>query len=106
MEDQLERFLVLTFLRRYITYCARRRRFAAMNGAARLLFAEVIAMAKASPVKLSTLPIICGAMPAHDPRAHRAPSARQREMPALRPADQTDARVRRCDSGAQVGRRP
>ena len=34
--DQLERFLVLLFLRRYVTYCARRRRFAAMNGAARL----------------------------------------------------------------------
>ena len=34
--DQLERFLVLVFLRRYVTYCARRRRYAAMNGAARL----------------------------------------------------------------------
>lgn len=34
--DDLERFLVLVFLRRYVTYCARRRRFAAMNGAARL----------------------------------------------------------------------
>jgi hypothetical protein len=34
--DQLERFLVLVFLRRYVTYCARRRRFAAMN--ARLNF--------------------------------------------------------------------
>jgi len=31
-----ERFLLLLFLRRYVTYCARRRRFAAMNGAARL----------------------------------------------------------------------
>src|SRR5438046_1329740 len=37
IEDQLERFLVLLFLRRYVTYCARRRRFAQMNGAARLL---------------------------------------------------------------------
>jgi hypothetical protein len=36
IDDELERFLVLVFLRRYITYCARRRRFAAMNGAARL----------------------------------------------------------------------
>jgi hypothetical protein len=33
----LERFLVLVFLRRYVTYCARRRRFAAVNGAARLV---------------------------------------------------------------------
>ena len=32
----LERVLLLVFLRRYVTYCARRRRFAAMNGAARL----------------------------------------------------------------------
>jgi hypothetical protein len=36
IEDQLERFLVLLFLRRYVTYCARRRRFAQMEGAARL----------------------------------------------------------------------
>src|SRR5205823_8556290 len=36
IEDQLERFLVLLFLRLYITYCARRRRFAQMEGAARL----------------------------------------------------------------------
>jgi hypothetical protein len=36
IEDQLERFLVLVFLRRYVTYCARRRRFAQMEGAARL----------------------------------------------------------------------
>lgn len=34
--DGLERFLLLVFLRRYVAYCARRRRFAAMNGAARL----------------------------------------------------------------------
>jgi hypothetical protein len=38
--DGLERFLLLVFLRRYVTYCARHRRFAAMNGAARL-YAEV-----------------------------------------------------------------
>ena len=36
IEDVLERFLVLLFLRRYVTWCARTRRFAAMNGAARL----------------------------------------------------------------------
>jgi hypothetical protein len=36
IDDQLERFLVLLFLRRYVTYCARRGRFAAMNGAAML----------------------------------------------------------------------
>ena len=36
VEDQLERFLVLLFLRRYVTYCARRRRYAQMEGAARL----------------------------------------------------------------------
>ena len=38
--DGLERFLLLVFLLRYVTYCARRGRYAAMNGAARL-FAEV-----------------------------------------------------------------
>jgi hypothetical protein len=38
--DAAEVFLVRLFLRRYVTFCARRRRFAAMNGAARLL-AEV-----------------------------------------------------------------
>ena len=38
--DASEAFLLRVFLRRYVTYCARRRRFAAMNGAARL-FAEV-----------------------------------------------------------------
>ena len=31
--------LVATFLRRYVRYCARRRRFAAMRGAARLVSA-------------------------------------------------------------------
>ncbi|HLX28945.1 MAG TPA: hypothetical protein VKV24_10730 [Casimicrobiaceae bacterium] len=35
--DAIERFLVALFLRRYVTYCARRRRFAQMQGAARLL---------------------------------------------------------------------
>ena len=35
IDDQLERFLVLLFLRRYVTYCARRQRFAQMEGAAR-----------------------------------------------------------------------
>jgi hypothetical protein len=34
--DTFEAFLVRTFLRRYVTYCAKRRRFAAMEGAARL----------------------------------------------------------------------
>ena len=34
--DAIERFLARVFLRRYVTYCARRRRFAAMNGATRL----------------------------------------------------------------------
>ena len=35
--DEREAFLVNLFLRRYITHCARRRRYAQMNGAARLL---------------------------------------------------------------------
>ena len=35
--DAAESFLLAIFLRRYVTYCARRGRFAAMNGAARLL---------------------------------------------------------------------
>jgi hypothetical protein len=35
--DALERALVVIFLRRYVTWCARRRRYAAMNGAAHLL---------------------------------------------------------------------
>ena len=34
--DALEASLLRLFLRRYVTYCARRGRFAAMNGAARL----------------------------------------------------------------------
>ena len=38
--DAAEAFLVRLFLRRYVTYCTWRGRFAAMNGAARL-FAKV-----------------------------------------------------------------
>jgi hypothetical protein len=34
--DATERFLLQLFLRRYVTWCARRRRFAQMQGAARL----------------------------------------------------------------------
>ena len=34
--DAVEAFLLAVFLRRYVTYCARRGRFAAMNGAAQL----------------------------------------------------------------------
>jgi hypothetical protein len=34
--DAAEAFLLAVFLRRYVTYCARRRRFAAMNGAVAL----------------------------------------------------------------------
>ena len=34
--DHDERFLTALFLRRYVTYCARSRRFAQMEGAARL----------------------------------------------------------------------
>ena len=34
--DATEAFLLGVFLRRYVTYCARRGRFAAMNGAAQL----------------------------------------------------------------------
>ena len=34
--DSAEKFLLGVFVRRYVTFCARRRRFAAMNGAARL----------------------------------------------------------------------
>jgi hypothetical protein len=34
--DAIECFLVALFLRRYVTYCARHRRFAPMQGAARL----------------------------------------------------------------------
>ena len=37
LDDRMEAALVETFLRRYVTYCARRGRFAAMNGAAALL---------------------------------------------------------------------
>ena len=35
--DSVESFLAELFLRRYVTYCARCRRYAQMNGAARLL---------------------------------------------------------------------
>jgi hypothetical protein len=35
--DDSEAFLVGLFLRRYVTYCARRGRYAQMSGAARLL---------------------------------------------------------------------
>lgn len=42
--DAAEAFLVAVFLRRYVTYCARRGSFAAMNGAARL-FAAIRASA-------------------------------------------------------------
>ena len=34
--DATEAFLLAVFLRRYVTYCARRGRFGAMNGAAQL----------------------------------------------------------------------
>ena len=34
--DKLERFLALTFLRRHVTYCVRRRRFAQAQSAAKL----------------------------------------------------------------------
>jgi hypothetical protein len=34
--DATERYLLRVFLRRYITWCARRRRFKQMQGAARL----------------------------------------------------------------------
>ncbi len=34
--DEVEGFLVQVFLRRYVTYCARRGRYAQMNGAANL----------------------------------------------------------------------
>jgi hypothetical protein len=34
--EGVERILLLVFLRRYVTHCARRRRYAAMNGAAQL----------------------------------------------------------------------
>ena len=35
--DSVECFLTTLFLRRYVTYCARRRYYAQMQGAARLL---------------------------------------------------------------------
>ena len=42
--DAVEELLLAVFLRRYVTYCARRGRFAAMNGTARL-YAEIDASA-------------------------------------------------------------
>jgi hypothetical protein len=33
--DSVERMLLLMFIRRYVSYCARRPRYGAMNGAAR-----------------------------------------------------------------------
>ncbi len=42
-EDQLERFLVLLFLRRYVTWCARSRRFASMDRAINLY--DVVSLA-------------------------------------------------------------
>ena len=44
--DAIECFLTLVFLRRYVAYCARRRRFAQMDGAARL-HREVVAARRA-----------------------------------------------------------
>jgi hypothetical protein len=41
--DATERLLVQLFLRRYVTWCARRQRFAQMQGAARL-FRDVSAI--------------------------------------------------------------
>ena len=41
--DQVECFLLAVFLRRYVTYCARRRKFAQMEGAARL-HREIVAV--------------------------------------------------------------
>ena len=43
--DVVEAFLLAVFLRRYVTYCARRRHFAAMEGAVRL-FREVATAAR------------------------------------------------------------
>jgi hypothetical protein len=40
--DATERFFLRLFLRRYITWCARRRRFVAMTGAA-VLYREICA---------------------------------------------------------------
>jgi len=41
--DSVECFLARTFLRRYVTYCARRRRYSQLNGAA-MLYAEITAV--------------------------------------------------------------
>ena len=47
--DVVERYLVALFLRRYVTYCARRGRFAQMQGAARLR-REVVQSREPGPV--------------------------------------------------------
>jgi hypothetical protein len=58
IEDQLERFLVPLFLRRYVTYCARRRRFAEMEGAARL-HAKIAAAGKVNNLhKLDAISLV------------------------------------------------
>ena len=46
--DSTEIGLLQLFLRRYVTYCARRRRYASMNGAVRL-FAELNGTLSAGP---------------------------------------------------------
>jgi len=43
--EAAEAFLLAVFRRRYVSYCAKRGRFAAMNGAARL-YAELCASAR------------------------------------------------------------
>jgi len=43
--DAAEAFVLAVFLRRYVTYCARRGRYAAMNGAARL-YSEIDASSR------------------------------------------------------------
>ncbi len=47
--DVVERYLVALFLRRYVTYCARRGRFARMQGAARLRREVVLSRDPGSP---------------------------------------------------------
>jgi len=47
--DAVERFLVALFLRRYVTYCARRGRFAQMQGAAQLRREVVRSCEQGSP---------------------------------------------------------
>ena len=50
--DSLSATLVATFLRRYVTWCARTRRYSAMNGAARLLRA-VASLAHGQPASIN-----------------------------------------------------